>query len=205
MFKLLLSTCCDLCTFFLPGDPAKATISGLIGPPCLRILIYVCCVYISLYIIVCLCICRLNKQYSDCGYLSLDAQLSWMVYYVVYYLLLPFMSLPVPRDPWLNSLSLSLQSWAYTWEQGEAPPRRSPLAANKPLLCPVAGCHRTFFHRPSLYRHKRLCHNMGKGITMADLKHYKKRSELRGFAKLKKFQKSKNNLEVGGWVQVPFG
>ena len=27
----------------------------------------------------------------------------------------------------------------------------------------------------------------------------------RGFAKLKKFQKSKNNLEVGGWVQVPFG
>ena len=28
---------------------------------------------------------------------------------------------------------------------------------------------------------------------------------LRGFAKLKKFQKSKNNLEVGGWVQVPFG
>ena len=28
---------------------------------------------------------------------------------------------------------------------------------------------------------------------------------VRGFAKLKKFQKSKNNLEVGGWVQVPFG
>ena len=28
---------------------------------------------------------------------------------------------------------------------------------------------------------------------------------LRGFAKLKKFKKSKNNLEVGGWVQVPFG
>ena len=28
---------------------------------------------------------------------------------------------------------------------------------------------------------------------------------IRGFAKLKKFQKSKNNLEVGGWVQVPFG
>ena len=28
---------------------------------------------------------------------------------------------------------------------------------------------------------------------------------LRGFAKLNKFQKSKNNLEVGGWVQVPFG
>ena len=32
-----------------------------------------------------------------------------------------------------------------------------------------------------------------------------RREELRGFAKLKKFQKSKNNLEVGGWVQVPFG
>ena len=29
------------------------------------------------------------------------------------------------------------------------------------------------------------------------------RGLLRGFAKLKKFQKSKNNLEVG--VQVPFG
>ena len=28
---------------------------------------------------------------------------------------------------------------------------------------------------------------------------------LRGFAKLKTFQKSKNNLEVGGWVQVSFG
>ena len=28
---------------------------------------------------------------------------------------------------------------------------------------------------------------------------------IRGFAKLKKFQKSKNYLEVGGWVQVPFG
>ena len=28
---------------------------------------------------------------------------------------------------------------------------------------------------------------------------------VRGFAKLNKFQKSKNNLEVGGWVQVPFG
>ena len=28
---------------------------------------------------------------------------------------------------------------------------------------------------------------------------------LRGFAKLNKFQKSKNNLEVGGWVQVSFG
>ena len=28
---------------------------------------------------------------------------------------------------------------------------------------------------------------------------------VRGLAKLKKFQKSKNNLEVGGWVQVPFG
>ena len=27
----------------------------------------------------------------------------------------------------------------------------------------------------------------------------------KGFAKLKKFQKSKNNLEVGGWVQVQFG
>ena len=27
----------------------------------------------------------------------------------------------------------------------------------------------------------------------------------RGFAKLKKFKKSKNNSEVGGWVQVPFG
>ena len=25
---------------------------------------------------------------------------------------------------------------------------------------------------------------------------------IRGFAKLKKFQKSKNNLEVGGWVEV---
>ena len=59
-----------------------------------------------------------------------------------------------------------------------APPRRSPLAANKPLVCPVAGCHRTFFHRPSLYRHKRLCHNMGKDITLADVKHYKKRSGL---------------------------
>ena len=32
-----------------------------------------------------------------------------------------------------------------------------------------------------------------------------KQCGLRGFAKLKKFQKSKNNLEVGGWVQVPFG
>ena len=30
-------------------------------------------------------------------------------------------------------------------------------------------------------------------------------SLLRGFAKLKKFQKSKTNLEVGGWVQVSFG
>ena len=30
-------------------------------------------------------------------------------------------------------------------------------------------------------------------------------SSVRGFAKLKKFHKSKNNLEVGGWVQVPFG
>ena len=29
--------------------------------------------------------------------------------------------------------------------------------------------------------------------------------DLRGFAKLKKFKKSKNYLEVGGWVQVPFG
>ena len=28
---------------------------------------------------------------------------------------------------------------------------------------------------------------------------------VRSFAKLKIFQKSKNNLEVGGWVQVPFG
>ena len=28
---------------------------------------------------------------------------------------------------------------------------------------------------------------------------------VRGFAKLKPFQKSKNNLEVGGLVQVPFG
>ena len=32
-----------------------------------------------------------------------------------------------------------------------------------------------------------------------------KSSNVRGFAKLKNFQKSKNNLEVGGWVQVPFG
>ena len=30
-------------------------------------------------------------------------------------------------------------------------------------------------------------------------------SYLRGFAKLKKFQKSKKKLEVGGWVQVSFG
>ena len=28
---------------------------------------------------------------------------------------------------------------------------------------------------------------------------------LRGFAKLKKFQKSQKKLEVGGWVQVSFG
>ena len=28
---------------------------------------------------------------------------------------------------------------------------------------------------------------------------------VRGFAKLKKFQKSKKKLEVGGWVQVSFG
>ena len=31
------------------------------------------------------------------------------------------------------------------------------------------------------------------------------RCRVRGFAKLKKFKKSQNNLEVGGWVQVPFG
>ena len=31
------------------------------------------------------------------------------------------------------------------------------------------------------------------------------RCGLRGFAKFKKFKKSKNNLEVGGWVQVSFG
>ena len=30
-------------------------------------------------------------------------------------------------------------------------------------------------------------------------------TKLRGFAKLNFFKKSKNNLEVGGWVQVPFG
>ena len=34
---------------------------------------------------------------------------------------------------------------------------------------------------------------------------FRKRGTVRGFAKLKKIKKSKNNLEVGGWVQVPFG
>ena len=42
-----------------------------------------------------------------------------------------------------------------------------------------------------------------KGDTDAFCRLY--RCDFRGFAKLKKFQKSQTKLEVGGWVQVPFG
>ena len=49
--------------------------------------------------------------------------------------------------------------------------------------------------------HSRVAFSVSKGT----LGKYEILDTVRGFAKLKKFKKSKNNLEVGGWVQVPFG
>ena len=71
MFKLLLSSCCDLCNFVYLVDLRKRPLVVLWEPPCVRILIYFSCVYIILYHkLLYLCICRLNKQYFDSEYLS---------------------------------------------------------------------------------------------------------------------------------------
>jgi len=64
----------------------------------------------------------------------------------------------------LQSLTYSMSYSANCGSRQVAyqPPRRSALASNKPIACPIDGCLRTFYHLPSLCRHKRMFHNLGR-------------------------------------------
>ena len=67
-----------ICVIYVSGGPAKATIAGLIVASMSACILYIYIyiyiffspVFILFYIILYLCICRLNKQYSDSEYLS---------------------------------------------------------------------------------------------------------------------------------------
>ena len=97
IFKLLLSTCCDQCKVMYLVALRKRPLVVLYEPPCLRIYFF-SLFFFNFFYKVCVSADYINSILI-LNIFPLDAQLSWMICYVVYYLLLPLISLPVPSDP----------------------------------------------------------------------------------------------------------